>query len=209
MLQRFKTQRTGSRPGAIALAVNRLYQEFLMNRTFSLITLQSAAAAAVLAAAPLVSAEQWTEPQVAAPSGSTLIPAEVRQVAIEARDARQRMAYSGETAADPTAAPFAFTGSRAQMHAQAVEATRLGGTQTVTVTGDRLASNVKAAIFQAVGEKSPDITVANRDGFISLGGWARTGSDVSQAMHVALAVDGVKQVYNDGVRLWSSRSSDY
>jgi BON domain len=166
MLQRFKTQRTGSRPGAIALAVNRLYQEFLMNRTFTAIALQSAVAAAVLAAAPLVSAE-------------------------------------------PTAALSASPGSRAQVHAAAAEATRLGGAQTVTVTGDRLASNVKAAIFQAVGEKSPDITVANRDGFISLGGWARTGEDVSRAMHVALVVDGVKQVYNDGVRLWSSRSSDY
>ncbi len=123
-----------------------------MNRTFTAIALQAAVAAAVLAAAPLVSA---------------------------------------------------------QMHAEAAEATRLGGTQTVTVTGDRLTSKVKAAISQAVGEKSPDITVVNRDGFISLGGWARTGADVSQAMHVALAVDGVKQVYNDGVRLWSSRSSDF
>jgi osmotically-inducible protein OsmY len=127
-----------------------------MNRTFSIIALQSAIAAAVLAATPLVSAEQRTGSQ-----------------------------------------------------AEAVEATRMGGTQTVTVTGDRVSSNVKAAISQAVGEKSPDITVANRDGFISLGGWARTGEDVSRAMHVALAVDGVKQVYNDGVRLWSSRTSDY
>jgi osmotically-inducible protein OsmY len=81
--------------------------------------------------------------------------------------------------------------------------------QTVTVTGDPLASNVKAAILQAVGQKSPDITVANRDGFISLGGWARTGADVSRAMNVTLAVNGVKQVYNDGVRLWSSRMFDY
>jgi osmotically-inducible protein OsmY len=81
--------------------------------------------------------------------------------------------------------------------------------QTVTVTGDPLASNVKAAIFQAVGQKSPDITVANRDGVISLGGWARTGADVSRAMHVTLAVNGVKQVYNDGVHLWSSRMYDY
>jgi osmotically-inducible protein OsmY len=81
--------------------------------------------------------------------------------------------------------------------------------QTVTVTGDALAGNVKAAIFQAVGQKSPDITVANRDGVISLGGWARTGADVSRAMHVTLAVNGVKQVYNDGVHLWSSRMYDY
>ncbi len=82
-------------------------------------------------------------------------------------------------------------------------------TQTVTVTGHTLANNVKAAISEAVGHKSPDITVTNRDGFISLGGWARTGADVSRAMHVTLAVAGVKQVYNDGVRLWSSRMFDY
>jgi hypothetical protein len=102
--------------------------EFQMIRTFSVIAFQSAVAAAILAAAPLVSAESWTEPQVPAPTGSTVSRAEVRQGAIEARDARQRIAYSGETAADPTAAPFVSTVSRAQVHAEAVEATRLGVT---------------------------------------------------------------------------------
>jgi hypothetical protein len=99
-----------------------------MNRTFSIIALQSAIAAAVIAAAPLANAEQWTEPQIPAFTGSTVSRAEVRQAAIEARDARQRTAYSGETAADPTSAPFVSTLSRAQVHAEAVEATRLGVT---------------------------------------------------------------------------------
>jgi hypothetical protein len=143
MLQRFRTQKTGSRPEAIAFVVNRLYQEFLMNRTFSLIALQSAVAAAILAAAPLVSAESWTEPQAPAPTGSTLSRAEVRQGAIEARDARQRVAYSGETATDPTSAPFVSTVSRAQVHAEAVEATRLGVTSSYdgkrNITAEQLA----------------------------------------------------------------------
>lgn len=97
-----------------------------MNRTFSIVALQSAVATAVLAIAPLASAESWTEPQVAAPTGSTVSRAEVRQGAIAARDARQRIAYNGETAADPTSAPFTSTVSRTQVHAEAVEATRLG-----------------------------------------------------------------------------------
>jgi hypothetical protein len=101
-----------------------------MNRTFSAIALQSAIAAAIIAAAPLVSAEQWTEPQLPAFTGSTVSRAEVSQAAIEARDARQHMAYNGETAADPTSAPFASTVSRKQVHAEAVEATRLGVTSS-------------------------------------------------------------------------------
>jgi hypothetical protein len=128
MLHCFRTQKTGSRPKAITFVVNRLYQEFLMNRTFSIVALQSAVAAAILAAAPFVNAESWTEPQAPALTGSTVSRAEVRQGAIEARDARQRIAYSGETAADPTSAPFTSTVSRAQVHAEAVEATRLGVT---------------------------------------------------------------------------------
>ena len=79
----------------------------------------------------------------------------------------------------------------------------------VNVTADALTNNVKSAIFNAVGRKSPDIMVANRDGVISLSGWARTGADVSTAMYVARQLDGVKQVHNDGVRLWSTRTYDY
>ena len=79
----------------------------------------------------------------------------------------------------------------------------------VMVTGDGLAAGVKAAVFAAVGEKSPDITVHNDDGRVSLGGWARTGADVSRATAVASRVPGVKVVYANGVRLWSTRTSDY
>ena len=55
-----------------------------MNRTFSAIALQSAIAAAIIAAAPLVSAEQWTEPQMPAFTGSTASRAEVRAETAEA-----------------------------------------------------------------------------------------------------------------------------
>jgi hypothetical protein len=125
MLQRFGTRKTGSRPEAIPLVFKRLYQEFLMNRTFSIVALQSAIAAAIIVAAPLASAESWTEPQVSAPTGSALSRADVRQAALEARDARQHIAYNGETAGDLAAAPFVSTLTRAQVHAEAVEANRL------------------------------------------------------------------------------------
>ena len=101
-----------------------------MNRTFSLVALQSAVAAAILAAAPLVSADPVQDPLVPAPTTSLLSRAEVRQAAIEARDARLRSGVGVETLLDPTAAPFVSTLSRAQVHAEAVEATRLGLTSS-------------------------------------------------------------------------------
>jgi hypothetical protein len=150
MLQRFNTPETGSRPEAVAFVViNRLYQEFLMNRTFSLIALQSAVAAAIIVAAPLVSAESWTEPQVAASTGSTVSRAEVRRAAIEARDARQRMTVSGENAGDLTSAPFVSTVSRAQVHAEAVEATRLGVTSSYD--GTRVITPAQLAQIREAG----------------------------------------------------------
>lgn len=120
-----------------------------MNRTFSIIALQSAVAAAILVAAPLVSAESWTEPQLVATTGSTVSRAEVRQAAIEARDARQRIAYNGETAADPTSAPFVSTLSRAQVHAEAVEATRLGVTSNYD--GKRVITPMQLAQIRDAG----------------------------------------------------------
>jgi hypothetical protein len=130
MLQRFRTQKTGSRPGAVALAANRPYQEFLMNRTISLIALQSAVAAAILVAAPFASADPVQDPLVPAPATSQASRAEVRQAAIEARDARLASGVSVETLLDPTAAPFVSTLSRKQIHAEAAEATRLGVTSS-------------------------------------------------------------------------------
>jgi hypothetical protein len=131
MLSRFRALIPGSRPEADCFRGQPVnVMEFQMNRTFSAIALQSAIAAAIIAAAPLASAQQWTEPQLPAFTGSTVSRAEVRQAAIEARDARQRMAYNGETAADPTSAPFVSTVSRKQVHAEAVEATRLGVTSS-------------------------------------------------------------------------------
>ncbi len=118
-----------------------------MNRTFSLIALQSAAAAAILVAAPLVSAESWTEPQMPAFT-STVSRADVRQAAIEARDARLRSPLSQEEQLDPTTAPFVSTVSRAQVHAEAVEATRLGVTSSYdgkrNITAEQLAQ-IRAA----------------------------------------------------------------
>jgi hypothetical protein len=99
-----------------------------MNRIFTTIALQSAVAAAILAIAPLASADPVQDPLVPAPTTSVLSRAEVRQAAIEARDARLRSGLSTETLLDPSSAPFVSTLSRAQVHAEAVEATRLGVT---------------------------------------------------------------------------------
>jgi hypothetical protein len=133
-----------------------------MNRNFSIIALQSAVAAAIIAAAPLASAEQWTEPQIPAFT-STVSRAEVRQAAIEARDARQRIAYSGETAADPTSAPFTSTVSRAQVHAEAVEATRLGVTSNYDgkrdISAEQLAQ-IRNAGLRAV--QAQDVVAASK-----------------------------------------------
>jgi hypothetical protein len=131
MLSRPRALKPGTRPEAVALVVNRQCKEFFMNRTFSIIALQSAVAAAIISVAPLASADPSQErPPVAASTGSTLSRAEVRQAAIEARDARLRSMTRDETLLDPTSAPFVSTASRAQVHAEAVEATRLGLTSS-------------------------------------------------------------------------------
>lgn len=99
-----------------------------MNRIFTTVALQSAVAAAILAVAPLASADPVQDPLVPAPTASIASRADVRQAAIEARDARLRSGLSAETLLDPSSAPFVSTLSRAQVHAEAVEATRLGVT---------------------------------------------------------------------------------
>ena len=76
----------------------------------------------------------------------------------------------------------------------------------VSVSGDSIASKVTAAVRDVVGDTSPDITVKNQDGAVTLGGWARNAEDVSKAVNVAASVAGVKQVYPNGVRLWSTRT---
>ena len=133
-----------------------------MNRTFSIIALQSAAAAAILVAAPLVSAESWTEPQMPAFT-STVSRADVRQAAIEARDARLRSPLSQEEQLDPTTAPFVSTVSRAQVHAEAVEATRLGVTSSYdgkrNITAEQLAQ-IRAAGMRAA--QTQDVMAAGK-----------------------------------------------
>lgn len=96
-----------------------------MNKAFTVIALQSAIAAAVIVAAPLASAEQWTEP-LAAPITSSVSREAVRQEAIAANAARAHSGVSGETALEPVVQPFTSTVSRAQVRAEAAEAVRLG-----------------------------------------------------------------------------------
>jgi osmotically-inducible protein OsmY len=78
-------------------------------------------------------------------------------------------------------------------------------TPAAFVSDDAVTMSVRAAIVDAVGAKSPDITVTNRNGTISLGGWAHTDSDVRKAASAAKRVVGVKRVYASGVHLWSTR----
>lgn len=70
-----------------------------------------------------------------------------------------------------------------------------------------VSSAVKAAISAAVGRTSPGITVTDRNGVISLGGWAVDGLDLRRAMNAALRVPGVRRVFNDGVKLLSTGAS--
>jgi hypothetical protein len=120
-----------------------------MNRTFSAIALQSAIAAAIIAVAPLASADPVQDPLVPAPTTSTLSRAEVRQAAIEARDAQLRSVVSAETRLDPTSAPFVSTASRAQVRAEAIEAARLGVTSSYE--GEDLATPAQLAQIREAG----------------------------------------------------------
>jgi hypothetical protein len=134
-----------------------------MNRIFTTVALQSAAAAAILAIAPLASADPVQDPLVPAPTTSVLSRAEVRQAAIDARDARLRSGLSTETLLDPSSAPFVSTASRAQVHAEAVEAARLGVTSSYD--GDELATpeqlaQIRNAGLRAVAAK--DVVAANK-----------------------------------------------
>jgi hypothetical protein len=124
-------------------------KEFFMNRTFSAIALQSAIAAAIIAVAPLASADPVQDPLVPAPTTSTLSRAEVRQAAIEARDAQLRSVVSAETRLDPTSAPFVSTASRAQVRAEAIEAARLGVTSSYE--GEDLATPAQLAQIREAG----------------------------------------------------------
>ena len=99
-----------------------------MNRTFSIIALQSAVAAAIIAIAPLASAGQM------AASVHT----------------------STDQAQDPTRLPFVSKTSRAQVHAEAGEATRLGVT-----TGTE--SRREATPAQLAQIRSAGLRAANSD----------------------------------------------
>lgn len=134
-----------------------------MNRIFATVALQSAVAAAILAIAPLASADPVQDPLVPAPTASTSSRAEVRQAAIEARDAKLRSGLSSETLLDPSSTPFVSTLSRAQVHAEAVEATRLGVTggyeSKNRPTAEQLA-RIHSAGLRAVAAK--DAVAANK-----------------------------------------------
>lgn len=77
---------------------------------------------------------------------------------------------------------------------------------TVSIEGDAVAARVTQAVRDAVGDTSPDITVTHQQGEVSLGGWARNSVEVDKAVAVASNVSGVKQVYANGVRLWSTNN---
>jgi hypothetical protein len=133
--------------------------ELSMNRIFSAITLQSIAAAAVLvAAAPMALADNVSDPFAKQTFHSTADRAQVRSDAIAARDAQLRMPVGVETRLDPTAQRFVSTANRAQVHAEAVEAARLGLTGSydgkTVVTPEQLAQIARA------GERANGLTLA-------------------------------------------------
>jgi hypothetical protein len=130
-----------------------------MNRTFSAITLQSIAAAAVLvAAAPMALADNVSDPFAKQVFTSSADRAQVQADAIAARDAQLRMPQSVETRLDPTAQRFVSTVSRAQVHAEAVEAARLG--LTGSYDGKLVATPEQLAQIARAGERAKDLTLA-------------------------------------------------
>jgi hypothetical protein len=130
-----------------------------MNRTFSAITLQSIAAAAVLvAAAPMALADSVSDPFVNQSFTSTADRAQVRGEAIAARDAQLRMPVSVETRLDPTAQRFVSTANRAQVHAEAVEAARLG--VTGSYDGKTRATPEQLAQITRAGQRVSNLTLA-------------------------------------------------
>lgn len=104
-----------------------------MNRTFTTVAIQSAIAAAIIAAAPLASAGSaaqgatYFDPGrdhvlVSAPFVSTASREQVRAEAVAA--ARQPLLFT-DSQHQPQRSEFVSTVSRAQVHAEAVEATRM------------------------------------------------------------------------------------
>jgi hypothetical protein len=130
-----------------------------MNRTFSVVTLQSIAAAAVLvAAAPMALADSVSDPFAKQVFISTADRAQVRSEAIAARDAQLRMPVGVETRLDPTSQRFVSTLSRAQVHAEAVEAARLG--LTGSYDGKAVATPEQLAQIARAGERANSLTLA-------------------------------------------------
>lgn len=129
-----------------------------MNRTFNLVALQSVAAAAIIAVAPAAFADNVSDPLVRQTFVSTADRAAVQRDAIAARDAQLRMPLSVETRLDPTAAPFVSTVSRAQVHAEAVEAARLG--LTGSYDGKLRATPEQLAQIARAGQAANSLTLA-------------------------------------------------
>jgi hypothetical protein len=91
-----------------------------MNRLFTAVAVQSAFAAAFIAAAPLAAADAANDPLANASKTTIANRADVRREAIEARDERLRHPVNADAQPEP-AAP-AGTLSRTQVRAEAIEA---------------------------------------------------------------------------------------
>jgi hypothetical protein len=98
-----------------------------MNRTFTTIALQSAFAAALIAAAPFASANSEIAND---PSLSTFVSARnVADVRAEAVAAARLPAVRSDLANDPALTRFTSALSRAEVRAETAEAVRLGKTK--------------------------------------------------------------------------------
>jgi hypothetical protein len=140
-----------SRHGAAARTETPPSKEFLMNRIFSTIAIQSVIAAAVVTAAPLAQADSVSDPLAGVPTSTVADRAEVRRLAIEARDQRLASGAGVETLLDPTSAPFVSTANRGRVHAEAVEAARLG--LTGSYDGKPIATPAQLAQIERAGQR--------------------------------------------------------
>jgi hypothetical protein len=133
-------------------------KELSMNRTFNLVALQSVAAAAIIAVAPAAFADNVSETAVPQTFVSTVDRATVQRDAIDARDAQLRTPVSVETHLDPTAMAFTPALTRAQVHAEAVEAARLG--VTGSYDGKTRATPEQLAQITRAGQRASSLTLA-------------------------------------------------
>jgi hypothetical protein len=136
-----------------------------MNRTFSLIALQSAVAAAIVSIAPVAGAattgEFWTAPQEHAFT-STASRADVRQEAVAALRSAQRPGLKTRSDIELPQTTFVASANRDQVRAEAREAVRLGLTQGYESNAGVSSQKLEQIRLSGLRATAPELSAAAR-----------------------------------------------